>query len=169
MVEVSCPLLFTYPHASIASTESVSRSAEPITGPLWVLRKFRTHAGIAPCLEHPAFSAEVRCDVLQASRSSYIALVERVCQYRWLGSSSHETALDTGPNVCSHLPLGSQGKPVELGLTQSSIRHTRLALTTQKVDDFFLRGRPRMLWSPSSFEVWGKRGMHGTFHQFQYH
>src|SRR5258708_31932567 len=25
-----------------------------------------------------------------------------------------------------------------------------------------------MLWSPSSFEVWGKRGVHGTFHQFQY-
>jgi hypothetical protein len=146
----------------------VVRSAEPITGPPRVLRKIRTHAGIAPCLGHPAFSAEVRCDVLQASRLSRIALVVRVCQYRWLRSSFHGAALDTSPNVCSHLPLGSPDKPVGLGLTQSSIHHTRLALTTQKIDDFFLRGRPRMLWSPSSFKVWGKRGMHGTFHQFQY-
>src|SRR5438270_4863153 len=54
-----------------------------------------------------------------------------------------------------------------LGLAQCSVRHTRLALTTQRIGDFLLRGRPRMLWSPSSFEVWGKRGVHGTFHQFQ--
>ena len=52
-------------------------------------------------------------------------------------------------------------------MTQCSVRHTRLALTTQRIGDFLLRGRPRMLWSPSSFEVWGKRGVHGTFHQFQ--
>ena len=52
---------------------------------------------------------------------------------------------------------------------QCSIRHTRFALITQRIGDSLLRDRPRMLWSPSSFEVWGKRGMHGTFHQFQYH
>jgi len=50
---------------------------------------------------------------------------------------------------------------------QCSIHHTRLVWTTQRIDDFLLRGRPRMLWSPSSFEVWGKRGIHETFHQFQ--
>ncbi len=52
---------------------------------------------------------------------------------------------------------------------QCSIRHTRLALITQRVGDSLLRDRPRMLWSPSSFKVWGERGMHGTFHQFQQH
>jgi hypothetical protein len=147
----------------------VLRSAEPITGPPWVLRKFRTPAEIAPCLGYPAFSAEVRSDVLQASRSSCIALVVRVCQHRWIRPYLHFTTLDVGPNVHSHLPLGSRDKPAELGFTQSSIRHTRLALTTHRIDDFLLRGRPRMLWSPSSFEGWGKRGVHGTFHQFQYH
>lgn len=144
------------------------RSAEPITGPPRVLRKFRTHAGIAPCLGHPAFSAEVRSDVLQASRSSCIALVVRGCQHRWIRPHLHCTGLDAGPNVHSHLPLGSRDKPAGLGLTQSSIRHTRLALTTHRIGDFLLRGRPRMLWSPSSFEDWGKRGVHGTVHQFQY-
>jgi hypothetical protein len=147
----------------------VLRSAEPITGPPWVLRKFRTPAGIAPCLGYPAFSAEVRSDVLQASRSSCIALVVRVCQHRWIRPYLHFTTLDVGPNVHSHLPLESRDKPAELGFTQFSIRHTRLALTTHRIDDFLLRGRPRMLWSPSSFEGWGKRGVHGTFHQFQYH
>ena len=145
------------------------RSAEPITGPPWVLRKFRTHAGIAPCLGYPAFSAEVRSDVLQASRSSCIALVVRVCQHRWIRPYLHFTALGAGPNVSSHLPLGSPDKPAGLGFTQCSIRHTRLALTTHRIGDFLLRGRPRMLWSPSSFEGRGKRGVHGTFHQFQYH
>jgi hypothetical protein len=147
----------------------VLRSAEPITGPPWVLRKFRTHAGIAPCLGYPAFSAEVRSDVLQASRLSCIALVVRVCQHRWIRPYLHFTTLGAGPNVSSHLPLGSRDKPAGLGFTQCSIRHTRLALTTHRIGDFLLRGRPRMLWSPSSFEGWGKRGVHGTFHQFQYH
>ncbi len=50
---------------------------------------------------------------------------------------------------------------------QCSIRHTRLTLITQRVGDSLLRDRPRMLWLPSFFKVWGKRGMHGTFHQFQ--
>jgi len=145
------------------------RSAEPITGPPWVLRKIRTHAGIPPCLGCPAFSAEVRSDVLQASRSSCIALVVRVCQHRWIKPCLHFTTLDVGPNVSSHLPLGSRDKPAGLGFTQSSIRHTRLALTTHRIGDFLLRGRHRMLWSPSSFKVWGKRGVHGTVHQFQYH
>src|SRR5712692_67893 len=54
-----------------------------------------------------------------------------------------------------------------LGLAQCSIRHTHLALTAQRVGDFLLRGLPRMLWSPSSFEGKGKRGVHGTGHQFQ--
>jgi len=58
-------------------------------------------------------------------------------------------------------------KPVGRGFTQSSVRHTHLALTTQNIDDLFLRGLLRMLWSPSSFEGEGKRSMHGTFHQFQ--
>jgi len=90
----------------------VVQSAEPIAGPLWVLRQFRHHAGIAPCLDDPAFPAEMRFDVLQASRSSLETLVERVCQRRWIGSASPDTILDAGPNVCSHLPLGSQDKPV---------------------------------------------------------
>src|SRR5215469_6619312 len=96
----------------------VLRSAKPITGSLWVLWKIRTHAGIVPCLGYPAFSTEVRYDVLQVSRSPRIALVERVCQHRWLRLSSRETALDAGSNVCSHLPLESQDKPVGLGFTQ---------------------------------------------------
>ena len=50
---------------------------------------------------------------------------------------------------------------------QCSLRHTRLTLITQRVGDSLLRDRPRMLWLPSFFKVWGKRGMHGTFHQFQ--
>jgi hypothetical protein len=54
-----------------------------------------------------------------------------------------------------------------LGLTQCSVRHTHLALTPHRIGDFLLRGLPRMLWSPSPFEVWGKRGVHGTSHQFQ--
>ncbi len=37
----------------------VAQSAEPITGPPWVLRQFRHHAGIAPCLGDPAFPANV--------------------------------------------------------------------------------------------------------------
>ena len=76
-------------------------------------------------------------------------------------------ALGADPNVFSHLPLGLLWKPAELGFTQCSVRHTHLALTTQEIDDFPLRGLLRMLWSPSSFEVEGKRSMHGTFHQFQ--
>ncbi len=80
------------------------RSAPAITAVRWVILGLRNHAGIASCLGHPAFAAEVSCDVLQASRSSFVSL---------------------------------------------------------------LRGRPRMLWSPSSFEGEGKRGAHGTFHQFQ--
>ncbi len=85
------------------------RSAVPITGPPWVLWQFRHHAGIASCLGDPAFPAEKRFDVLQASRSSLEALVERVCQRRWIESSTPDTALDADPNVCSHLPLGSPG------------------------------------------------------------
>jgi len=54
-----------------------------------------------------------------------------------------------------------------LGLTQYSVRHTHLALTAQRMGDFLLRSLPRMLWSPSSFEGEGKRGVHGTYHQFQ--
>jgi len=53
-----------------------ARSAEPITGPPWVLRQFRHHAGIAPCLGDPAFPAEMRPDALQASRSSLETLVK---------------------------------------------------------------------------------------------
>src|SRR6266852_7164742 len=89
----------------------VAQSAEPITGPPWVLRQFRHHAGVAPCLGDPAFPAKMRFDVLQASRSSLETLVVRVCQRRWIGSSTHETTLDAGPSVCSHLPLGSPDKP----------------------------------------------------------
>src|SRR5215471_4094886 len=54
-----------------------------------------------------------------------------------------------------------------LGFTQYSVRHTHLALTAQRVGDSHLRGLPRMLWSPSSFEGEGKRGVHGISHQFQ--
>src|SRR5258707_11146553 len=90
----------------------VAQSAEPITGPPWVLWQFRHHAGIAPCLGDPAFPAEMRFNVLQASRSSLLSLVQRACQRRWIEPSSLDTALDAGPNVCSHLPLGSQDKPV---------------------------------------------------------
>lgn len=124
-----------------------------------------------PCRDDSLFRASrifsrMRSDVLQASRSSRIALVERVCQHRWIRSHLHSTSLDVGPNVCSHLPLGFRVKPVGLGLTQCSIRHTRLALTIQRIGDFLLHGCPRMLWSPSSFEGWGKRGVHRTVHQF---
>ncbi len=145
------------------------RSASAITAAHWVLLGLRTHAGLATCLGHPAFPAEMRFDVLKASRSSFILLVERVCQRRWLKSHLTFTTLGAEPNVCSHLPLGSKQKPAGLGFRQSSFHHTRLALVTRRVGDSLLRNRPRMLWSPSSFEGRGKRGMHGMFHQFQQH
>ena len=91
---------------------SVLRSAEPITGPPWVIRKFRHHAGVVPCLGDPAFPAEMRSDVLQASRLSLESLVERVCQHQWIEPSRNVTILDAGPNVCNRLPLGSLEKPV---------------------------------------------------------
>ncbi len=88
----------------------VAQSAEPITGPPWVLRQFRHHAGIALCLGDPAFPAKMRSDVLQASRLSLESLVQRVCQHRWIDPFRNVTTLDAGPNVCSHLPLGSLAK-----------------------------------------------------------
>ena len=73
------------------------------------------------------------------------------------------------PTFLATFRWGHRRSQSGLGLTQSSVRHTHLALTTQRIGDFLLRGRPRMLWSPSSFEDWGKRGVHETVHQFQYH
>src|SRR6266481_3806355 len=107
------------------------RSASAITAAHWVLLGLRTHAGLATCLGHPAFPAEMRFDVLKASRSSFILLVERVCQRRWLKSHLTFTTLGAEPNVCSHLPLGSKQKPAGLGFRQSSFHHTRLALVTR--------------------------------------
>jgi hypothetical protein len=91
--------------------------------------------------------------VLQASRSSLVPLVERVCRRRWIELSVPNTTLGAGPNVCSHLPLGSGQDQSGLGLKQSSFHHTRLALTTQRIGGFLLRGRLHMLWSPSPFGV----------------
>src|SRR5712691_8339433 len=76
VAEVSRVLLLTYPHTSTASTDARGAICGTHYGPLWVLRKFRHHAGKTPCLGDPAFSAEVRSDVLQASRSSCISLVQ---------------------------------------------------------------------------------------------
>src|SRR6266702_7626967 len=73
------------------------------------------------------------------------------------------------PTFVATFRWGPRKNQSGLGFTQCSVRHTRLALTTHRVGDFLLRGRPRMLWSPFSFELWGKRGVHGTFHQFQQH
>ena len=72
------------------------------------------------------------------------------------------------PNVCSHLPLGSSKRPAGLGFKQCSFHHTRLALTTRRMSGFLLRGRPHMLWSPSSFEGEGKWGVQRTFQQFSH-
>lgn len=125
-----------------------------------------------PCRDSSLFRAsriyrEARYSVLQASRSSRFPLVERVCQRRWIRPAYAYQDADVGSTVCSHLPVVPTSKPVGLGFKQCSLRHTRLALTTRRVGDFLLRGFPRMLWSPSSFEVWGKRGVHGAFHQLQ--
>jgi hypothetical protein len=46
------------------------RSAPAITAVRRVIPCLRHHAGIAPCLGHPAFSAEMRSSVLQVFRSS---------------------------------------------------------------------------------------------------
>ncbi len=128
------------------------RSAEPITGPPWVLRAFRDHAGI-PLFRSSRLFSRVRSSVLKVSRLSHITLVERGCQCRWIRPEFVYQNVDTGPNVCSHLPLGPCRKPVGLGLKQSSFRHTRLALITQRIDDFLLRDLLHMLWSPSPFGV----------------
>ncbi len=74
--------------------------------------------------------------------------------------------LGADPNVSNSLSLGSHSRPEGLGFSQCRFRHTRLALTTQRMGSFLLRGLPCMLWSPSSFEVEGKQGVHRTFHQF---
>ena len=71
------------------------------------------------------------------------------------------------PTFLATFRWGHRGSQSGLGLTQYSVRHTHLALTAQRIGDFLLRGLPRMLWSPSSFEGKGKRGVHGTGHQFQ--
>src|SRR5260221_4536196 len=71
------------------------------------------------------------------------------------------------PTFLATFRWGHRGSPSGLGLTQYSLRHSHLALTAQRFGDFLLRGLPRMLWSPSSFEGKGKRGVHGTGHQFQ--
>ena len=105
--------------------------------------------------------------MLQVSRSSCVALVGRVCEHQWVEPQLQDTTLGAHSNVSSHLSLELFSKPGGLGFTQSSVRHTHLALTTRRIDDFPLRGLPRMLWSPSSFEGEGKRGVHRTYHQFQ--
>src|SRR5207247_1792537 len=86
---------------------------------------------------------------------------------RWIEVSFVQMPLDAGPNVCNSLPLGSHSRSEGLGFNQFWLRHTHLALTTQRIGSFLLRSRPCMLWSPSSFEGWGKQGVHGTFHPFQ--
>jgi hypothetical protein len=96
-----------------------------------------------------------------------MSLVSGTCQQRWIESSPPWTALDAGPNVSSSLSLGSLLRSVGLRFSQCRFRHTRLALTTPRSGNFLLRGLPCMLWLPSSFEVWGKQGVHETFHQFQ--
>jgi len=45
-------------------------SAPAITAVRRVIPCLRNHVGITPCLGHPAFSAELRCSVLQVFRSS---------------------------------------------------------------------------------------------------
>jgi len=100
------------------------------------------------------------------SRSSSLPLLSGTCQHRWIESSSPQTALDAGPNVCSSLPLGSHSRSEGLGFNQCRLHHTRLALTTRRSGNFLLRGLPCMLWSPSSLEGKGKQGVQRTFHQF---
>src|SRR5205823_11751878 len=52
----------------------------------------------------------------------------------------------------SHLSLASASKPEGLEFNQSRFNHTRLALTTQGIDDFPLRGLwPRHATLPPSF------------------
>jgi hypothetical protein len=53
------------------------RSAQAITAIRWVLLSLRHHAGMTPCLDDPAFSAETRCGVLQVFRSSLFPPSER--------------------------------------------------------------------------------------------
>lgn len=88
----------------------------------------------------------------QAPRSSPFLPRKRGCEQRWIHPDSTNQNVDARPNVCSHLPLGPEKRPGGRGFTQCRLRHTRLALTTQKIDDFPLRGLPHMRWSPSSFE-----------------
>ena len=54
----------------------------------------------------------------------------------------------------SHLRLSSAKRPVGLEFNQSRLDHTRLALTTRRIDDLLLRGlSPRHATLPLSFGI----------------
>jgi hypothetical protein len=94
---------------------------------------------VSPCLDDPAFSAEVRCSVLQVFRSSLFPRREGLPEELDRGGR------DAIPPYLlvqrfSHLSLASATRPEGLEFNQCRFNHTRFALTTQSIDDFLLRG-----------------------------
>jgi hypothetical protein len=121
------------------------RPTLPYYGKSVPMQSLRSVQGIPPLRQSEIWRA-------QAPRSSLLSLVQRAGSRRWIGFESINQSVDARPNVCSHLPLGPSKRPAGLGFTQCRLRHTRLALTAQRIGDFLLRGLLHMLWSPSSFE-----------------
>src|SRR5450755_4830546 len=73
----------------------LSRSAEPITGPPWVVRKLRDHADISACLGHPAFTVE---SVSTCSRCPVrpFCLCRKICQKSWIKGKPQNSSLPSG-------------------------------------------------------------------------